>query len=131
MILGRLRDKNFKFRCIYVPTRLDIMSVTQYLSYHVSFLIIVHIHFVSFFTLLLVLVIVYLSSHSSDMLLISYHLSYSCHLHILVIFFICFMPTYTLEVDTGNYKGPKVLLSLCKTMTFIRVRRHCYHCTRQ
>ena len=29
MILGGLRDKNFKFRCIYVPIRLDILPVTQ------------------------------------------------------------------------------------------------------
>ena len=32
MILGGLRDKNFKFRCIYVPTRLDILPVTQQVS---------------------------------------------------------------------------------------------------
>ena len=31
MILGGLRDKNFKFRCIYVPTRLNILPVTQQL----------------------------------------------------------------------------------------------------
>ena len=30
VILGGLRDKNFKFRCIYVPTRLDILPVTQH-----------------------------------------------------------------------------------------------------
>ena len=29
MIIGGLRDKNYKFRCIYVPTRLDILPVTQ------------------------------------------------------------------------------------------------------
>ena len=29
VILGGLRDKNFKFCCIYVPTRLDILLVTQ------------------------------------------------------------------------------------------------------
>ena len=105
-----------------------------YLSYHISFLIIVHIHFVSFYTLLLVLVIVYLSSHSSDMLLISFHImsfiifksfAYSCHL------FFCFMPAYALGVDTGNYKGPKTLLSLYETMTSIRARSRCYHCMRQ
>ena len=94
------------------------------------------------------------SSHSSAMLLISFHIifksfTYSCHL------FLCFMPAYTLEVDTGNYKdlkvllslyetmnykgpktllslyetmtykGPKTLLSLYKTMTFLRTRRCC------
>ena len=32
MILGGLRDKNYKFRCIYVPTRLDILPVTQQLE---------------------------------------------------------------------------------------------------
>ena len=115
----------------------------SYLSYHVSFLIIVHIHFVSFYTLLLVLVTVYLSSHSSAMLLISFHImsfiifksfAYFCHL------FLYFLSAYTLEVDTGNYKnskvllslyetvnckGPKTLLSLYETITFIRTRRCC------
>ena len=93
----------------------------SYLLYHVSFLIIVHIHFVSFYTLLHVLVTVYLSSHSSAMLLISFHImsfiifksfAYSCQL------FLCFMPAYTLEVDTGNYKDPKVLLSLYETTNY-------------
>ena len=55
------------------------------------------------------------------MLLISFHImsfiifksfAYSCHL------FLCFMPAYTLEVDTGNYKDPKVLLSLYETMNY-------------
>ena len=75
----------------------------------------------SFYTLLLVLVTMYLSSHSSVMLLISFHImsfiifksfAYSCHL------FLCFMSAYTLEVDTGNYKDSKVLLSLYKTMNY-------------
>ena len=118
-----------------------------YLSYHVSFLIIVHIHFMSFYIFLLVLINVYLSSHSSAMLLISFHImsfiifksfAYSCHL------FFCFMPAYTLEVDMRNYKGskallslcetmkgPKVLLSLYETMTSIRAQKRCYHCMRQ
>ena len=30
MILGGLRDKNYKFRCFYVPTELDIIPVTQH-----------------------------------------------------------------------------------------------------
>ena len=55
------------------------------------------------------------------MLLISFHImsfiifksfAYSCHL------FLCFMFAYTLEVDTRNYKDPKVLLSLYKTMNY-------------
>ena len=75
----------------------------------------------SFYTLLLVLVTVYLSSHSSVMLLILFHVmsfiifklfGYSCYL------FLCFIPTYTLEVDMGNCKNPKVLLSLYETMNY-------------
>ena len=55
------------------------------------------------------------------MLLISFHImsfiifksfAYSCRL------FLCFMPTYTLEVDMGNYKDPMVLLSLYETMNY-------------
>ena len=55
------------------------------------------------------------------MLLISFHImsfivfksfSYSCHL------FLCFMSAHTLEVDTGNYKDPKMLLSLYETMNY-------------
>ena len=38
--------------------------------------------------------------------------AYSCHL------FLYFMHAYTLEVDTGNYKDPKVLLSLYETIDF-------------
>ena len=38
--------------------------------------------------------------------------AYSCHL------LLCFMPTYTLEVDMRNYKDPKVLLSLYETMNY-------------
>ena len=55
------------------------------------------------------------------MILISFHImsfiifksfAYFCHL------FLCFMLAYTLEVDTGNYKDPKVLLSLYETMNY-------------
>ena len=55
------------------------------------------------------------------MLLISFHImsfiifkafAYSCHL------FLCFMHAYTLEVDMGNYKDPKVLLSLYETTNY-------------
>ena len=108
------------YTCLYISH--------TYLSYHVSFIFIVHIHFVSFYILLLILVIVYLSSHSNAMLLISFHImsfiifksfAYSCHL------FLCFMLAYTLEVDTGNYKGLKALLSLYETMTSIKTRKCC------
>ena len=75
------------------------------------------------------------------MLLISFHtisfiifksFAYFCRL------FLCFVPAYILEVDMGNHKGLKVLLSLCGTMkgpkallslyetkTSIRARRRC------
>ena len=75
----------------------------------------------SFYTLFLVLITVYLSSHSSAMILISFHImsfiifksfAYSYHL------FLCFMFAYTLEVDTRNYKDLKVLLSLYETMNY-------------
>ena len=33
MILGGLRDKNFKFRCVYVPIKLDILPVTRHDSH--------------------------------------------------------------------------------------------------
>ena len=48
---------------------------------------------------------------------ISCHLLYSNYLHIHIIcFYISCM--HTLEVDTGNYKDPKVLLSLYETMNY-------------
>ena len=83
---------------------------------------IVHIYFVLFYTLLLVLVTVYLSSHSSVMFLISCHImsfiifksfAYSCHL------LLCFMHAYTLKVETRkNYMYSKVQ-SLYKTVISI------------
>ena len=55
------------------------------------------------------------------MLLISFHImsfiifnSFACSYY----FFLYFMHAYTLEVDTGNYKDPKVLLSLYKTINY-------------
>ena len=33
-------------------------------------------------------------------------------------FVLCFMPVLTLEVDKGNYKGPKVLYSLYETVVY-------------
>ena len=47
-----------------------------------------------------------LLSHNSAMLLIS------CH------FLLGFMSAYTLEADTGNYKGPKALYSLYETVVY-------------
>ena len=55
-----------------------------FIPYHLSF---------KFFVL--VLITVYVSSHSNDMLLISCHAIY-----IFLSFILCFMPTNTLEVDT-------------------------------
>ena len=74
------------------------------------------------YTFLLVLFTVYISSHSNVMLLISCHImsfiifkSFSYTFH----FLLCFMPAYTLEVDTGkNSMYPKVL-SLYETVTSI------------
>ena len=64
-----------------------------------------------------------LSSHSSAMLLISYHIiSYTLHIHFLYIYFsfsFMFMPANTLEADTGNnWMYPKVL-SLYETVISI------------
>ena len=36
----------------------------------------------------------------------------TCH------FLLCFMSANTLEVDTGNYKGPKALYTLCETVVY-------------
>ena len=38
--------------------------------------------------------------------------AYTCH------FLLCFMSAKTLEVDTGNYKGPKALYSLCEIVVY-------------
>ena len=46
------------------------------------------------------------------MLLISCHLFYTCY------FLLGFISAYTLEVDTGNYKGSKALYSLYETMVY-------------
>ena len=72
-------------------------------------------HFLSFYTLLHVLVTIYLSLHSGAMLLLSYHIiSYV----IFKSFVLCFIPAKTLEVDKGNYKGPKALYSLYETVVY-------------
>ena len=96
------------------------------LTYHIMF------HFLSSFIYILchfTLCFLFLSQctcHCIAVLCFSYHFischlsfSYSCHL------FLCFMSAYTLEVDRGNYKDPKALLSLYETMTSIRTRRCC------
>ena len=46
------------------------------------------------------------------MLLISCHIFYTCY------FLLGFMSVYTLEADTGSYKGPKELYSLYKTVVY-------------
>ena len=46
------------------------------------------------------------------MLLISCHIFYTCH------FLLGFMPAYTLEANTGNYKDPKALYSLYETVVY-------------
>ena len=74
---------------------------------HISYLFVLSYfipYHLSFTFLLIVLIIVYVSSHSSAMLFISYPV-----ICIFSSFIFCFMPACTLEVDTGNYKDPKVL----------------------
>ena len=46
----------------------------------------------------------------SSILYISF--AYTCH------FLLCFMFANTLEVDKGNYRGPKALYSLCETVVY-------------
>ena len=67
----------------------------------------------------LVLITIYVSSHSNAMLLISCHAIY-----IFLSFILCFMPVNTLEVDMGkNCMYPKVqslyetVISICMTYT--------------
>ena len=85
-------------------------------TYTYTYIILIRLimfHFISSFiyTFLIVLITVYISSHSNVMLLISYHV-----ICIFLSFLLCFMPANTLEVDTGkNYMYPKVL-SLYETV---------------
>ena len=64
-----------------------------------------------------------LSSHSSAMLLISYHI----FRHVIFKSFILyFMPVNTKEVDIGNHEGPKALLTI-QNSGIIRAQRRCTH----
>ena len=60
-----------------------------------------------------------LSSHSNVMLLISYHIFYTFHLHILVIFFLGFMSANTLEADMRYNCMYLKVLSLYETVISI------------
>ena len=74
---------------------------------HISYLFVLScfiLYHLSFTFFLIVLIIVYVSSHNNAMLLISCHV-----ICILLSFILCFMFANTLEVDTGNYKNSKVL----------------------
>ena len=74
---------------------------------HISYLFVLSCfipYHLSFTFLLLVLITVYVSSHSNAMLLILCHV-----ICIFLSFILCFMPVNTLEVDTKNYKDLKVL----------------------
>ena len=86
-------------------------------TYNISFHVI--------YTFLLILVTIYLSSHSGAMLLLSYH----------IISYVIFKSFVLCFVDKGNYKGskalyslykivvykgPKALLSLCESMTIYK-----------
>ena len=69
---------------------------------HISYLFVLSCfipYHLSFTFLLLVLITLYVSSHSNAMLLISYHV-----ICILLSFILCFMLTNTLEVDTGTIR---------------------------
>ena len=82
-----------------------LFALSCFIPYHVSFTF-----------LLQILIIVYVSSHSNAMLLISCHVIF-----IFLSFILCFMPANTLELSGyGNYKDPKVLLSLYETMTIYK-----------
>ena len=81
-----------------------LFVLSYFIFYHISYTFHVILHFTSCSCNCI------LSSHSSDMLLISCHLTYTCH------FLLCFMTTKTLEVDTRkNCMYPKVL-SLYETV---------------
>ena len=84
---------------------LNISFIDMFL--HISHLFVLSCsipYHLSFTFLLLVLITVYVSSHNNVMLLISCHVIF-----IFLSFILCFIPANTLEVDTENYKDPKVL----------------------
>ena len=69
-------------------------------------------------TLLLVLVTIYY--HRIAVLCFSYHVMYSLHfvcIYLSISFYVSCLHK-TLEVDTGNYKGPKALYSMCETVVY-------------
>ena len=74
------------------------------------------LHSISSFIYIFVLVIitVYVSSHSNVMLLISRHAIY-----VFLSFILCFMPVNTLEVNTGKNCMYSKVLSLYETMISI------------
>ena len=68
-----------------------------------------------------------LSSHSSAMLLISYHI----FLHVIFkSFILCFMPVNTKEVDTRDLKRPEGAILTIRNSGIIRAQRRCTHCTK-
>ena len=86
-----------------------------YSYYHISFRLIFHIFFVSFYTLLIVLITVYYQRIA--MLCFSYHIIYFIlFFYIYFSFSFMFMPANTLGADKGkNCMYPKVrlLFSIC------------------
>ena len=117
---------------IYILIHMVVHVLNISFTYTYTYIILIHLimfHFISSFiyTFLVVLITVYISSHSSVMLIISCHIisfiifksfTYTCHL------LLCFMSAYILEVDTEkNCMYPKVLLlyetvtSFCMTQT--------------
>ena len=74
------------------------------ITYAYTYIILIRLimfHFISSFiyTFLLVLITVYVLSHSNAMLLISCHV-----ICILLSFILCFVPANTLKVDTGTIR---------------------------
>ena len=68
------------------------------------------------------------------------HVLFMYYVHVLISYTVCrlyfhitfsSMPVNTKEVDTGNYKGPEGVVLTVRNSGLIRVRRRCYHCTRQ
>ena len=112
---------------IYILIHMVVHVLNMSFTYIYTYIILIRLIMFQFlssfiYTFLLILITVYISSHSSVMLLISCHIMsfiifksfvYTCH------FLLCFMPAYALEVDTGkNCMYPNVL-SLYETVTSI------------
>ena len=114
---------------IYILIHMVVHVLHISFTYTYTYIILICLikfYFISSFiyTFLLILITIYISSHSNVMFLISCHIMsfiilksfvYTCHL------LLCFMPAYTLEVDTENNCMYTKVLSLYKTVTSIYI----------